>query len=71
MHQHTQGVLNYMFCGEKIWRLESPLVKGHTAEVKQVRVTMYCALVQTCFDVYDRPHDVMRNCHVVIMVFVI
>ena len=27
--------------------------------------------LQTCFDVYDRPHDVMRNCHVVIMVFVI
>eukprot|EP01047_Picozoa_sp_COSAG01_P109689 COSAG01_NODE_38547_length_488_cov_0.925450_1_plen_104_part_10 len=36
VHQHTQGVLNYMFVGEKLWRLENHTMPGHTMEVTQV-----------------------------------
>jgi hypothetical protein len=36
VHQHSQGVLNYMFVGGKIWRLENHTMPGHTLEVTQV-----------------------------------
>ena len=45
VHQHTQGVLNYMMVGEKIWHLESHLQPGHIVELTQVRVIMYRMII--------------------------